>query len=92
VLVSEQKLAVEVAQVDCVEVDNVDFAKARLHEVFEQLAADAASAHHQHARLSQVSTPLSSIYNSENYLLNARLQTAADALARMLVAPRCRHN
>lgn len=48
---SEEKLAVEVGQIDRVEVDNVNLAKAVEHEVFQKLAADAASAHHEHPRL-----------------------------------------
>jgi hypothetical protein len=44
VLMSEQELAVEVAQVDRVKVNNVDFAKAGENEVLEQLAANATSA------------------------------------------------
>jgi len=49
VLVAEQELAVEVAQVDGVEVDDVDFAKAGENEVLEQLAANATSSYHEHA-------------------------------------------
>ena len=48
-LVAEQELAVEVAQVDGVEVDDVDFAKAGENEVLEQLAANATSSYHEHA-------------------------------------------
>jgi hypothetical protein len=51
VLVAEQELAVQVAEVDGVEVHNVDVAEADEDEVLEQLAADAARAHHEHARL-----------------------------------------
>lgn len=54
-LVAEKKLAVEIAEVDGVEVDNVDLTKAGEHEVLEQLAADAASSYHEHARLLPVS-------------------------------------
>jgi len=42
--VSEEKLAVEVAEVDCVEVDDVDFAEAGEGEVLEKFAADPAGA------------------------------------------------
>jgi hypothetical protein len=51
VLVAEQELAIEVAQVDGVEVDDVDLAKAGEDKVLEELAADATSSHHQDARL-----------------------------------------
>jgi predicted PilT family ATPase len=54
-LVAEEELAVEVAEVDGVEVDNVDLAEAGEDEVLEQFAADAASSYHQDARLDCVS-------------------------------------
>jgi hypothetical protein len=44
VFVSEEKLAIEVAEVDCVEIDDMDFAKAGQGEVFEKFAADATGA------------------------------------------------
>jgi hypothetical protein len=50
-LVTKQKLAIEIAQVDGVEIDDVYFAEAGEHEVLEQLAADSASANQEHARL-----------------------------------------
>jgi len=48
---TEEKLAIQIAQVDCIEIDDVDFAKPGQEEVLEQLAADAASAHEQHTGL-----------------------------------------
>lgn len=51
VLMAEEELAIEVAQVDCVEIDNVDFAKPSKGEVLEEFAADAAGAYKQHTRL-----------------------------------------
>lgn len=54
-LVAEQELAVEVAKIDGVEIDNVDFTEAGENEVLEQLAANAASSYHEHARLPPVS-------------------------------------
>jgi len=51
VLIAEQELPIEVAQVDGVEVYDVDFAEAGENEVFEELAANAASPNHQYARL-----------------------------------------
>lgn len=50
-LMSEEELTVEVAQVDCIKVDDVDFAESREDEVFEELAADAAGANKEDARL-----------------------------------------
>lgn len=49
---AEQELAVEIAQVDGVQVDDVDLAEAREDEVLEQFAADAASADHEDPCLS----------------------------------------
>jgi len=51
VLIAEQELAIEVAEVDCVQVYDVDLAEASENEVFEKLAADATSSDHQHSRL-----------------------------------------
>jgi hypothetical protein len=51
VFMSEKELAVEVAQVDCVKVDDVNFTEACQDEVFEELAPNAAGANQQHARL-----------------------------------------
>ena len=48
---SEEELAIEVAQVDCIQVDNVDFAEPGQDEVFEEFAADAACANKEDARL-----------------------------------------
>ena len=54
-LIAEQELAVEVAEVDGVEVYNVNLAKAGENEVLEEFAADAASSNHQDASLDLVS-------------------------------------
>ena len=54
-LVAEEKLAVQVAQVDGVEVDDVDFTETSENEVLEQFAADAASSYHQDACLHVIS-------------------------------------
>ena len=48
-LVAEEKLAVQVAQVDGVEVDDVDFTETSENEVLEQLTANTASSYHEHA-------------------------------------------
>ena len=54
-LIAEQELAVEIAEVDGVEVYNVNRAKAGENEVLEEFAADAASSNHQDACLDPVS-------------------------------------
>lgn len=51
VLVPEEELAVEIGKVDGVQVYDVNVAESGEHEVLEQLAADAASADHENARL-----------------------------------------
>lgn len=48
VLVPEEELAVEVGEVDGVEVDYVDLGEAREGEVLDDLAAQAAGADDQH--------------------------------------------
>ena len=50
-LIPEKELPIEVAEVDGVEVDNVDLAKAGEDKVLEKLAPDASGAYHQDARL-----------------------------------------
>ena len=50
-LVSEEELPVQVAEIDRVEVDDVDFAEAGADEVLEELAADATGSNHQHLGL-----------------------------------------
>lgn len=48
---SEQELTVQVGQVNRVEIDNVNFAKACQDEIFQQFASNTASADHEHTRL-----------------------------------------
>lgn len=48
---AEQELAVEITQIDCVEVDDMDFAESGEQEVLQQFASDATSTHEKHARL-----------------------------------------
>lgn len=48
---SEEKLAVEIAEVDSVEVHNMDFPEPSKDEVLEEFAANAASANHENAGL-----------------------------------------
>ncbi len=49
VLLTEKKLAVQVREIDRVEIDNVDLAEAHEDQVFEQLAPNASSSNHEHA-------------------------------------------
>lgn len=48
---SEKELSVQIGKIDCIEVDNMDFAKAAKCQVFEKFAANAACAHHKHTSL-----------------------------------------
>lgn len=56
-LVSEEELAIQVAQVDGVQVDEVDFAEAGQQQVLEQFAADPAGADEKDVRLEMVKGP-----------------------------------
>lgn len=47
VFLSEEKLAIEVGEIDGVEVDNMYFAKASEDEVFEEFATDASGANQE---------------------------------------------
>jgi hypothetical protein len=55
VLVAEQELAIEVAEVDRVKVYDVNLAKAGENEVLEEFASNAASSDHQDACLNFIS-------------------------------------
>ena len=48
-LIAEQELAVEVAKIDGIEIDDVYLAEAGEDEVLEEFAANAASSYHQDA-------------------------------------------
>ena len=50
-LVPEEKLAIQIAQIDGIKVDNMDFAEAGKEEVFEQFAANPTSSDHKNTRL-----------------------------------------
>jgi hypothetical protein len=50
-LVAEEELAIQVTEIDCIEIDDVNLAEAGEDEVFEQLAADAAGSNKEDARL-----------------------------------------
>lgn len=50
-LVSKEELSIEIAEINRIEVNNVDLPKAGEDEVLEQLASNASSANHQYASL-----------------------------------------
>lgn len=47
--VAEKKLTIQIADVNGVKIDNVNFAKASKDEVFQQFTANTACANHQDA-------------------------------------------
>lgn len=50
--VAEEKLTIQIAQIDGIKVNDVNFSKAGQQKVFQQLAADTAGTHKKHTRLS----------------------------------------
>jgi hypothetical protein len=48
---SEEKLAIEIAQIDCVEIYDVDFSEAGEDKVLEKLAAYSTCSNHQYTSL-----------------------------------------
>jgi hypothetical protein len=59
--VSEKKLSVQIAEVDCVEVDNMNFGETAEDDVLEQFATNASGADHEHFGLSETSQRKSSL-------------------------------
>ena len=49
--VTEEELAIEVAEIDSVKIHNVDLTKAGEYEILKQLASNAAGTDHQYTRL-----------------------------------------
>lgn len=47
----EEKLSVEITQIDCIEVDDVDLAEASEDKVLQQFTANASSTNHQDSGL-----------------------------------------
>jgi len=54
VFVSKKELAVQVAEIDRIEIDNVDFSEACEDEVLQELASDASGAYHEHSALCDI--------------------------------------
>ena len=54
VLLSEEKLPIQVAEIDGVQIDDVDVAESGQDEVLEQLAADPSGADQQDACLGEL--------------------------------------
>lgn len=46
VFMPEQELAVQIAQINGIKINNMDFAKACENKVFEELTSDPSSAYH----------------------------------------------
>jgi hypothetical protein len=51
VFATEEKLSIEIAEVDRIQVHDVDFTEAGQDEVLEEFASDAASADHENLGL-----------------------------------------
>ena len=68
-LVAEQELAVEVAEVDGIEVYNVDFAEASKNKILEKLATNSTGADHEHASLRKPSQ----LWRQTNTIPNHRI-------------------
>lgn len=51
-LVSEEELSIQVAEIDSVEVNDMNLAKATENEVLKKLATNTSSSNHEHLRLS----------------------------------------
>ena len=51
VLLTKEELTVEVAEVDSVQINDVDFTEAGKDEILQKLTANSASADHQNTRL-----------------------------------------
>jgi hypothetical protein len=49
VLVSKQKLAIEIRKIDSVQIHNVNLAEAGQNQILQQLAANASRAYHEYA-------------------------------------------
>lgn len=50
-LLTEEELTVEVAEVDSVQINNVDLTEASEDKILQKLAANSSGADHQNARL-----------------------------------------
>ncbi len=51
VLLTKEELTVEIAKVDGVQINDVDLAEASEDKIFQKLATNSSSAHHQNSRL-----------------------------------------
>ena len=50
---SKEKLAIEITEVDCIEIDNMYLTKAGENEVLEQLASNSTSSNEQYTGLQE---------------------------------------
>jgi hypothetical protein len=51
VFIAEEELAVQVAQINGIQIDNVNFAKAGEEEILQQFTSDTTGTHQQGPRL-----------------------------------------
>lgn len=52
---AEEELPIQIAEVNCVEVNDLNFSKAGKNKILEQLASDSSCADEQYARLFSLS-------------------------------------
>ncbi len=48
---SEEELPIQITEVDCIEIDNMHFAKAGEDKILEELASDTPGSNKKHTRL-----------------------------------------
>jgi hypothetical protein len=76
----EEELAIQVAEVDGIEVDNVDLSKACQHQVLQKLTPDSPRSNHQYFCLA--TTLVSKEYQEQiqSYIFDLVRQCAAQSL------------
>lgn len=88
-LVAKEELAIEVAQIDSVQVDDMYLTETCEDEVLEELATDASRSNHEHARLSHRQHVVWTLFAPGPYIFNGLVESAAEALPSKLVACHC---
>lgn len=91
--VAEEKLTVQIAQIDGIEVNDMYFSKAGQQKVFEQLAADTAGTNKKHTRLSwkRGRRQHQALFNGREYKRIAKVRVGCDiatSLMRLESVPR----
>lgn len=74
VFMAEEKLSIEIAEVNGVEIDDVNLAKAGQNQVLEQFAADATGADEKDARLERWGNRSASRYRHQYHYRRGSLR------------------